>query len=60
MAVSVIVCGEGEDVGHNVRSLCGGESRGLRGWMELRLIEEDESGDKEVNVTYCWGRGWKT
>ena len=31
-------------------------------WMELRLIEEDESGDKEVKVAYCWGwgRGWKT
>ena len=30
-----------------------------RGWMELRLIEEDVSGDKEVKVAYCWGRGWK-
>ena len=28
--------------------------------MELRLVEEDESGDKEVKVVYCWGRGWKT
>ena len=28
--------------------------------MELRLIEEDESGDKEVKLAYCWGRGWKT
>ena len=28
--------------------------------MERRLIEEDESRDKEVKVAYCWGRGWKT
>ena len=28
--------------------------------MELRLVEENESGDKEVKVAYCWGRGWKT
>ena len=23
--------------------------------VEINLIEEDESGDKEVKVAYCWG-----